>query len=175
MKKLFSLFLIATIAFSCSKIKDATTVDFDTTISVDIPVSVEAPVASITKSAAANTFSATKTFSLKDDPVAGDYAGLIKTLGIDRIALKIEGLSEGQVIQNLVLAVEGVGTVATLSNISDAEYITPEVGNAILVSVAEKLKADQKLTVTVSGTTNETPMTFKVTNLMDTHITASVL
>lgn len=172
---LFSVFVL--LLFSCEKIKDASTVDFDTTMSVNIPVNVEAPTASLKKSAELNySFSESHTESLQDNPDVSEYLNLLKSVDIKDLEIVFSGLQNTQTIETIDISVEGVGTIATITNVTTANLVhSPEISDALLSQVAAKLYSTKQITITVSGSANEAPMTFNVKTNIGAHFTASPL
>uniref|UniRef100_UPI0032175DAA hypothetical protein n=1 Tax=uncultured Draconibacterium sp. TaxID=1573823 RepID=UPI0032175DAA len=173
----FLLFILVFIIFSCDKIEDANTIDFDTSISIDIPVAVLNPAALTTKSATADySFSASQTMKLSEIGEIGDYLNKLKSIDIENPEVTFSNLAEGEEIKTIEISVTGVGVLATFSNITNANAThTPSIDNALLTQVATILYATKEVTVTVAGTTNTAPMDFTINMDFDVHIEAEVL
>ena len=179
MKKLLLLLFIApALLFSCDKIDEANTVDFDTTVSMEIPVSVAAPTAIVQKSAEADhPFSESKTYSLSSNADIKDYLNKLQSIDIEDFAIMFTGLGEGEVINKLDISVPDVGILVTFTNVSNADTSpTPSaIFYPIIQQAGNKLNATKSLTIMVSGTTNTAPMDFSVNMDFDLHVEAKAL
>jgi len=177
MKKLIFLFMLTPVFFaSCDKIKDATTEDFYTTLRMEIPVEV-VDTTTLEKSLKAGySFSVSQTKSLEDNEKIQDYLDLLKLIEVTDVDIDFSGLVNEQVIENVELSIENVGTIATIENVS-ASNLThhPEINSSVLINIANILYHEKQLTMTVSGTTNAAPMNFLVDTSFDLHIEASPL
>lgn len=174
MKSKLLFFLGAILVLSgCNKIKDAVSTTVNTNLQNNIPVVVTA-----TKSAnGTNTtaFSASQDLSLSDNADLQKYLSKINDIGLSNLVITITGLSAGQTINSISLDISGVGTVFTQTNISMTNNsFTPVVSSAIFSPMASKLKADNKLTFTVSGDASGA-MTFNVGCNMDANVKVSLL
>lgn len=158
MKSRLLLLLVPFIVLTgCDKVKDAAAITVDTTLKNNIPVTVPAA-----KSAAAVSFSKSQDLSLSDNTDLNKYLSKIDQIDLSNVVITITGLTAGQTINTISLDVTGVGTVFTQTNITMANpSFTPTVSSTILASMGTKLKADKKLTFTVSGNASG-PMTFTV-------------
>ena len=180
MERNFSLTLLAGLVlflFSCEKIKDASTVDFDTTMSLNIPVNVSVPTASLEKSAKTSySFSESLTESLEDNADINEYLDMLKSIDITKLEIIFSGLQDSQTIESITISVDGVGTVVAITNVTVSNLTqTPDISSTLLNQIAAKLYSDKQITITVSGTTNEAPMSFNVKTNLDLHIEASPL
>lgn len=148
MKSKLLLFLVPFIFLAgCDKVKDATAITVDTTLKNNISVTVPA-----VKSTAAVTFSKTQDLSLADNTDLSSYLSKIDQIDLSNVVITITGLTAGQTINSISLDVAGVGNVFTQTNITMSNpSFTPTVSSTILASMGTKLKADKKLTFTVSG------------------------
>jgi len=158
MKSKLLLFLVPFMAFAgCNKVKDATAITVDTTLENNIPVIVSA-----TKSTTAVTFTKSQDLSLADNDDLNSYLSKIDQIDLSNVVITITGLSAGQTINSISLDVAGVGNILTQTNITmTSNSFTPSVSTTILSQMGAKLKADKKLTFTVSGNTSGA-MTFTV-------------
>jgi hypothetical protein len=169
------LFIIPVFLFSCDKEKDASTLGFDTTMSMDIPVVVMAPTAIVEKSAAEDIdFSQSQTVSLSDIAEIKNYIEDIESVGIDKVEVVFTNLQEGDEIKTINLSVEGVGTIATISNVTNNTTYTPDIAADKLGELEALLEKGGDITITVSGSVNKVPMNFTVNLGFDLHIEASV-
>ena len=146
-------------------------------MSVYIPVNVEAPTPSLKKSATLNySFSESHTGSLQDNPDVSEYLNLLKSVDINELEIVSSGLQDTQTIETIDISVEGVGTIAAITNVTTSNLVhSPEISDALLSQVAAKLYSTKQITITVSGSTNEAPMTFNVKTNIGAHFTASPL
>lgn len=158
MKSRLLLLLVPFIILTgCDKVKDATSITVDTTLKNNIPVTVPA-----TKSEAAVSFSKSQDLSLADNTDLSKYLSKIDQIDLSNVVITITGLTGTQTINPISLDVAGVGTVFTQANITATNpSFTPTVSATILAAMGTKLKADKKLTFTVSGSASG-PMTFTV-------------
>lgn len=178
MKNTFLLLLIIpALLFSCDKIEEINTVEFDTTLSMDIPVAVVEPTAQIAKSAEAEfTFSQTHTTRLSEIDEISDYLNKLKSIAINDMEIAVSNLGEGEVINSMEISVTGAGTLVTVTNISATSGVqNPDIDNAALTQAATILNATKEVEVTVSGSTNAAPMSFIVNTDFECHIEAEAI
>jgi len=172
----FLLLFLSAFFFSCEKIKDATTVDFDTNVELEVPVSIQQNNAKALKSAASYPFSESGTASLRDNPEIKDYLNLIKSIEIKSVVIKFSNLQPSEIIETISVSATGVGTLATIKNVTSANSThTPAIDNAKLNQLAGQLKSSKSVTLTVSGSTNSAPMTFYINTDFKIHVEASPL
>jgi hypothetical protein len=172
-----SLFVLSLFLFSCDKIEQANTIDFDTSLSIDIPVAVVAPTAMIQKSTEAEyEFVQSKTARLSDISEINDYLDKIKSIDLNNIVVNFSKLQAGQEINSIEISVIGVGVLASFQSVTQINAThTPTIDQAKLAQVATILNSTKELTVKVEGTTNEAPMDFTVGLDFDLHVEAQVL
>jgi len=175
-----ALVLLVLIPFlsGCDLLKKASEIKITTNLSTDLPVVVTAP---LTKSGAitgtTTTIDYTKTVDLRLDsnPDIEPYLSKIQSINLKGLVVTINGLSEGQTINSVTLAAEGVGTIFTQTDITMSNNsFTPAVDQAKFTDSSTKLLNDKKLTLTVSGAASG-PMTFTVSCNFDTEVVAQVL
>jgi len=173
----FVLLVFALSLFSCDKIEDANTIEFDTTLSMNIPVAVVETNASIQKSASADfAFSETQTTKLSDISEIADYLNKLKSIDINELELVIGNLGEGELVKTLDVSVDNVGILVSLTDISrENNTFKPSVDNAKLIQAASILNSTKEITITVSGTTNTAPVDFVVNMDFDCHIEAKAI
>jgi hypothetical protein len=177
MKTKFSLLIVALLMLSgCDWFKNIADVTLSTNLTMDIPVAVTG-----TKAAALNTkiaaynFSVTQDLSLADNEDVEPYLQKIKSVDLKSLVVTVSGLTSGQTINTISLSVTGVGTICTQTNItSTSNTFTPLIDAALLKSAEDKFKSDKKITVTVSGSTNQA-MSFLVNLDFDADIVAGAL
>ena len=158
MKSKLLLLLVPFIVLTgCDKVKDAAAITVNTTLKNNIPVTVPAA-----KSTAAVSFSKSQDLSLADNADLSSYLSKIDQIDLSNVVITITGLTAGQTINSISLDVTGVGNVFTQTNITMTNNsFTPTVSATILTAMGTKLKADKKLTFTVSGNASGA-MTFTV-------------
>lgn len=171
------LFIIPALMFSCDKVEDANTIDFDATLSLDIPVAVAEPVAMLEKSTQADfEFEESATTSLADIDDISDYLSKIKSIDIEELEIVFTNLGSSEEINEIDISVVGVGVLATITGITSSNNIhKPTIDQAKLTQAAVILNNTKAITVTVSGATNDAPMDFTVNMDFDCHIEAKAL
>jgi len=177
MKTKIALFFASILLVAgCDKIKDLADVSFSTDLSMSIPVVVApAKSASILPESAGVSFSATQDLSLGDNEDVEPYLSKIKSIDLKSLVVTVTGLSEGQTINTISLAVTGVGTICTQTGITSVNNsFTPVINETMLSEAEAKFKSDKKITVTVSGEASG-PMTFTVGLVFDADIKAGAL
>ncbi|WP_346857125.1 hypothetical protein [uncultured Draconibacterium sp.] len=164
MKRFMSLLLLVPLLlFSCDKIEDANTIDFDTNMDMYIDVGVEGNTAVLVKSAADYTFSESGYASLYDNSDLWDYLDHIKSIEVDNLEIMFYGLESGAQINSITLSVSGVGDIVTLQNITSANSTQhPTISSSVLTQLANHLINNLEITATVSGTTDTGPMWFGI-------------
>ena len=171
------LLILPALFFSCEKIDEANTIEFDTTLSMDVPVAVASPTAQLVKSAKAEySFSQTQVTRLSEIDQISEYLNKLKSIDINDLEIVFDNLDEGEVIHSINISITGAGSMVTLTNISIATNTqNPEIDSAVLLQAASILNATKEIEVTVSGTTNTAPMDFMVKMDFDCHIEAEVI
>lgn len=178
MKTKMTLILATVLLFAgCDLIKDAAEVDFSTDLTANIPVVVIGD-----KSGNADAellvvpFTKSYDLNLGDNVDIKPYLEKIRKITLNSLEGFVTGLIAGQTINTLSLDVTGVGTIATVTNITAANstFTTPSVSSDKLDDVAALLKKDRKVTLVVHGDASG-PMTFTVTCIFDAQITAGAL
>jgi hypothetical protein len=166
--KVLFYFVVLVALAGCNKIKDATSITVNTQLQSNIPVTT--PGAKSTNGVNAVTFSKTQDLSLADNADLKSYLSKIDEINLSNLVITITGLTAGQTINSISLDVAGVGTVCTQTNITmTTNSFTPVVTATILSQMGAKLKADKKLTFTVSGSASG-PMTFVAGCNMDAKV-----
>ena len=172
--KLLFCFVTLILLAGCDKIKDATSVTVNTQFQASILVVVTNP----TKSAvgiSAIDFSETKDYSLADNPDLESHLSKINEINLSNVVITVTGLTADQTINSISIDVTGVGNVFTQTNITMSNNsFTPTVSTTILDQMEAKLKADSKLTFTVSGNVSG-PMTFTVGCNMDARVKVNTI
>jgi hypothetical protein len=179
MKTKLLLVLAICLSFAgCDKIKDATAISVDTELQASIPVTVLSTgmkSADLISSTTAFTFSKTQDLSLSANPDISPYLSKINQINLSNVVITVSGLSPGQTINSMSLDVTGVGNVFTQTNITSTNYsFTPSISAGLIGQLGAKLKADNKLTFTVSGTANGI-MTFTVGVSMNAKVTVNTI
>jgi hypothetical protein len=175
MKSRLFLYLVPLVALAgCDKIKDATAITVNTELQSNITVTVTNPVKSA-NGAKSLIFSETQDLSLADNSDLESYLSKINEIDLSNLVITITGLTTGQSISSISLDVAGVGTVFTQTDITmTSNSFTPTVSSTILGQMATKLKADNKLTFTISGSASE-EMTFVVGCNMDAKVKVNTI
>jgi hypothetical protein len=177
MKTKITLVLAAVMLLTgCDLFKDAAEITINTNLTADIPVIVAVgKSADLISEANAVNFSGTAMLSLADNPDIENYLEKIREIDLKSVVITVNGLSAGQTINTVTVAVSGSGDLGTQTNItSTSNSFTPAV-NATVYSNAEKaLLADQEITITATGTASG-PMTFTVRCNFTTAVVAGAL
>ena len=176
MKTKVTLFLAAVLLLTgCDLFKDAAEITISTNLTADIPV-VVAPGKSADITSEANAgFSGTATLSLADNPDIEDYLEKIREIDLKSVVITVNGLSSGQTINTVTVAVTGSGELGTQTNItSTSNSFTPEVNTTVYNKAEEDLLANKEITVTATGDASG-PMTFTVHLNFTTDVVAGAL
>ena len=172
-----TLILATVLLFAgCDLVKDAAEVDIITDLTANIPVVVTGD-----KSGNADVdllalpFSKSHVLTLGANEDVQPYIDQIRRINLLSLEGYVTGLIQGQTINSMSLDVTGVGTITTVTNITSANStFFPEVLPDILDDVEELLKKVREVTLVVHGNASG-PMTFTVTCIFDTKITAGAL
>jgi hypothetical protein len=155
MKTKITLFLAAVMLLTgCDLFKNAAELTITTNLTADIPVIV-APgkAADLFSEATAVNFSGTSTLTLAGNHDIADYLEKIREIDLKSVVITINGLSAGQTINTITVAVAGSGELGTQTNISFASNsFTPAVNASVYSKAEADLLADQEITVTATGT-----------------------
>ena len=176
MKTKVTLFLAAVLLLTgCDLFKDAAEITISTDLTADIPV-VVAPGKSADLTSEANAgFSGTATLSLADNPDIEDYLEKIREVDLKSVVITVNGLSAGQTIHTVTVAVTGSGELGTQTNItSTSNSFTPEVNTTVYNKAEAALLANKEITVTATGDASG-PMTFTVHLNFTAEVVAGVL
>ncbi len=171
------LFLVMVLTLtSCETFKDLFSVKVETTLEKDIPVQVASHGTPL-KSAGADsyTFIATGILSLDDNEDLEEYLEKIESISIESVEITIEGLSREQVIESLILSVEGIGTLVELTDITSSSGTqSPEISASLLDQVCEKLETGNQITAKVTGSSNYAPLQFNLRLAIDVVVKAGL-
>jgi hypothetical protein len=175
MKSKLLIFLFPLMGLAgCNKIKDATAITVNTELQSNISVTVTNPAKS-DNGAKSLTFSKTQDLSLADNSDLESHLSKINEINLSNLVITITGLAADQSISSISLDVAGVGTVFTQTDITMTNNsFTPSVSTTILEQMASKLKADKKLTFTISGSASD-EMTFIVSCNMDAEVKVNTI
>ena len=167
-----SVFLIA----ACDLIKDAAEVNLSSELSTNIAVVVTGSKSGdITPETKGLSFSKSQTLYLKDNTEIEPYLKKIREIDLKSVMVDIYGLTEGQVVNTLSIDVEGVGTIATITNITSMNIAyTPVIDEAKLVKAGKELSNDLQITLTVHGDANG-PMSFNINMMFPVDVVAGAL
>jgi hypothetical protein len=177
MKTKVALFFAAVILLTgCDLFKDAAEITISTNLTADIPVIV-APgkSADLISEATAVNFSGSATLSLADNPDIEDYLEKIREIDLKSVVITVNGLSAGQTINSITVAVTGSGELGTQTNITSTSNSFTPVVNATVYSKAEAaLLANNEITITATGSASG-PMAFTVKCNFTTDVVAGAL
>ena len=178
---LFGIILL--ILSSCSAIKDAITVPVTTNLQVDVPITV-ASVKSANlndKAVTFYSFTATKVLQVADNVDMTSYINKIKSVDLRGVTVTIATLTGSDQVLTLDLAVTGItGPVFSIANIGATlnNPFSPTISAAVQSQfnlVEAKLVSDRALTITITGTTNNAPLTLTAKLAFDAKFTCAPL
>jgi len=169
---LATLFLLA----GCGLIKDAAEVTITAQLSSLMQVTVtEAKSAELTSGINALPFSKEQVLYLKDNTELEPYLEKVRKIEIQSVLVDIYGLNEGEVVSTLSLDVKGVGTIATITNITAMNIAySPVINQAKLEEAGKKLTNDLKITLVVHGEANG-PLMFNINMMFPVEVVAGAL
>jgi len=154
MKTKMTLFLAAVMLLTgCDLFKKAAELTITTNLTADIPVVITVgKSADLVAEANAVNFSGTSTLSLAGNPDLADYLEKIREVDLKSVVITVNGLTAGQTISTITVAVAGSGELGTQTNISSASNsFTPAVNASVYSKAEADLLADQEITVTATG------------------------
>jgi hypothetical protein len=156
----------------CQKAGEIT---ISTDLSTEIYVAAVPPKSSdLTTVADGFSFTKSQDLLLADNSDIEPYLDKIREIDLKSLMVFVY-IYEGITINSISLDVQGIGTLCTKTNISSLNNsFTPDVDVSKLKAAAAKLKADRKITITVSGDVS-VPNSFTVEVIFDTDVTAGVL
>jgi len=170
---LFSALLLLA---ACGLIKDAAVVTIETQLTSVMQVTVSG-----TKSAELSSgindlpFSEEQVLDLKSNTELVPYLDDIREIEFMSILVDIYGVTGEQVVYSLLLDAKGVGTIATIKNITPMQIAyPPEIDFAKLEEAGKQLKQNKKITLVVHGEANM-PMSFNIQMTFPIEVVAGVL
>lgn len=177
MKIKAAIFLAILVAFGgCDWIRSLGEVDFDTDLTVNVPVASLGKKSAETGNAIQDvSFTGAALLSLDENEDISPYIEKLREIDLQDVTVTITGLAAGQTISSITLSVNGIGTIATHSNItSTTGPFLPQIDAAKLQDAGEKLVDDLSIMVTVSGTST-TPIANIVNIVFGAKVTAGAL
>ena len=174
--KLSLLLAILVLLPGCDWFKNATEVTIPTSLTLDIPVVMMVKKATTADpKVAIYDFSASGDLALADNEDVAPYLEKIRKINLNSLVVTVNGLGATQTINTISLAVDGVGTISTQTGITAANNsFTPVIDGTLLTAAETKFKTDRKITVTVTGNTNQAT-SFSVNLDFDAEIVAGAL
>jgi hypothetical protein len=156
----------------CDKVGEIT---ISTDLSVEMFVQAIPPKsADLASGVNGYSFSKSEDLLLADNSDIEPYLDKIREIDLKSLTVTVY-VYEGVTINSISLDVQGVGTLCTKTNITSSNNsFTPDVDVSKMEAAATKLKADRKITITVSGDVS-VPNSFTVEVVFDTDVTAGVL
>lgn len=173
--KITYLLLLMISAISCDEIDKLTefdvTDDFSTTVNVSVPLDSEGMPQSYTNST---------TISIVSNQQINDNLNLIQSISLNSLAYEISNFTgaEGATLTEASLNI-GATNIA-ISNINlkasdDNNTVYSIEDSGQINAIASALKTNPTITVTVSGTVSETPVSFDIIISIDTTVTIDVI
>lgn len=174
--KMTFLFSALLLLAACGLIEDAAEVTINTELTSLMQITVTgAKSAELTPEINALNFSKSQVLSLSENEDLVPYLDKIREIDIKSVSVDIYGLAPGQIINTLSVDVEGVGKIATITNITSVNVAyTPTINMAKLAEAAKKLKNDKKITLVVYGDANM-PMSFNIQMMFPVDVVAGAL
>jgi hypothetical protein len=171
----FSILSLALILSSCDKIKDLLSVKVNANFTVDLPVTIQEPLLKSTTA----TFLTTETF----DPLSNEdlalYQDKIKGFEVTGIKGTISSISADVTLTNCKLL------VTTATNSTEWNFTNLPLTNGTVITfdntgsqwdkINEILGEQTEVTVTLSGDTSQTPVTFTLTVEFSTKALTKIL
>lgn len=174
LRAILSLVAISLIVSSCDKIKELLTVSITTSIEGNIPLVVTKSNFDITKASLVN-YDIRHDISIADNEDLKPYLKKIKEIQIKSVQLKFNGLQKDQIIDFISLDVIGVGTLASITNVTMSNNLfTPTVPVELLKSVSDNLLNNNRITINLKGGANS-PINVTVEVKMDAVVKAQAL
>jgi len=158
-------FFLLSILYALTGLSSCDTTEVSTTtLSVKVAVEVTDTISVATNSETASyIFSQSLTESLGRNQNVNLDPNSLKSMNVEDFFVKFIGIQNNQSIDTVKVSVEGVGPITTLENIASSILAKqPELNSLILVQIGNILRSEQQLTVSVSGTTRNAPMSFVV-------------
>lgn len=174
------LFILASLAAitGCELIQDAATVSIPTRFKTEIPIVISSYGVKSSETISANapiSFTETQDLYIADNMDVEPYLEKIKTIKLNEVVVTVKGLKEGQAINSISLDVAGVGNIITKTGITMANNtFTPVIPATVFEQVAQKLKDERKIRITVSGNVSE-PLSITVGLDIDADVVAYLL
>jgi hypothetical protein len=174
-KKFGLLFLCIAAFLSCDELDELTefdiTEDFTTTFNINIPEDSEGEPQSFSDSA---------TIDITTNQEIQDNLDLIQDVDLNSLTFVIDNFvgADGTTVTSA--SVSAAGTTVSIADINlqqaDANGTVYEVADsALLNDIANILENNSQITVTISGTINNTPATFDVIVTLDVTVTVDVI
>ncbi|WP_346855767.1 hypothetical protein [uncultured Draconibacterium sp.] len=141
--------------------------DDDTTlIKTELPFtfSVNVSESSVVNSDSDNpeySFSSSKTYNLSDNIDLKDYLEQMNSIYCPFFEIELSGLNEGENVNTVTIAANESNATITTSNFSISESGASSLMGGY-AGFGKESFSDNKITVTVSGTTNKAPMDFNI-------------
>ncbi len=160
---------------SCAKIKEAMVVKQDVSFTISLPVTVNEPL----KSTAA-VINESKVFDPMEDATVASLAQKIQSFAMNSLTISVTAISDAPVTLNnanlaITASVDGENLVVNITmdgtyNDGDSKTIG-EDDFAILESM---LSALVPVTVTLTGNTDKSPVSFTLETILDTKVTVGI-
>lgn len=156
--KINSIILLAILLTfgGCEWIKSLSDVDFDTDLIANVLLTGDMKkAANADGQVTSYNFYGSAVLSLAENEDIEPYMKKLREIDLKSVEVTISGLQSGQTIHTITLAVTGVGTICTHSNITSANNtFTPEIDADKLQQAGKKLVDDEAITLTVTGTSS---------------------
>jgi hypothetical protein len=178
MKRILQFLSVSFFVFSLVACDEWSTVVVDTTLSKTITTEVENPESpsQSLKSTVSFPFYEEDTINLGDNNDLEEYLDQIKEIDIYSATCSLNGIHDGEVINELTITAIDAGFSVTLTDINkNNNAITLEISGENLKALGDYLLQYETLPINISGTSSFAPMTLSVSLDFETAIKASVL
>ena len=174
------LLIIASAVFEFIACDDLGTTKIDTTLSktltVNVSESVQAGANFNSTDDAMYSFYEVDNIDLSENDDLNKYLDNIDEMEVYKVTCKLNGLSAGQVINELTVFSSTIGLSISLFNITEFNNaIELEVSAALLKKIGEHLLQYEELEVGVSGYVTVAPLVFTVELSFETKVKAGIL
>lgn len=175
------LLLIAIAVIGLTSCEDLTTIDVETTLSKTLTTEVEKEdLTGILSIKATKTdgfpFYETDVINLSENKDLKDKLDDINEMEVYNVRCKLNGIPEGEIIQELTVFSATAGLSVSLTNLTENNStLELNVSPEVLRALGEKLLQYNEIEVGISGSSSYAPMTLSVELNFDTKANANIL
>ncbi|MBN1119081.1 MAG: hypothetical protein JXA77_17860 [Bacteroidales bacterium] len=173
---LLAVFVLA--LYACDDLGE---VSFETTISETMVADIVEPVGVTTNDLKSTlegySYYEVDTIDIAENKDLNKYLKKIKEIKVYDVKCKLNGIPEGETINELTIKAKEANWSYTLNNLTDnnAEISLENISGDDLLALGNELLNYEKLTVSIEGTSSYAPMTLSVSLDMKAKVKADVL